>query len=304
MKLARPFTLGELSEILACEFVGDNALAAFGINEIHVVEKGDIAFVDHPKYYQTTLNSDASIIIINEKVDCPENKGLLIHPEPFSAFNALLRHFKPAEFSEHRIDPTADIHPTAKVHPTASIGAHAYIGENAVIHSHVSIGHDCFVGTNVIIHANTTIGGDAFYYKNRPSGFEKLQSCGRVVIERNAEIGANCTIDRGVTGDTVIGEGTKFDNHVHIGHDTRIGKHCLFAAQVGIAGCVVVKDRVTMWGQVGCIANVTIGEGAIILAKAGIGKSLEGGKTYFGAPAGEARKKLKELATLSRLAEG
>ncbi|MDC1222278.1 UDP-3-O-(3-hydroxymyristoyl)glucosamine N-acyltransferase [Salibacteraceae bacterium] len=301
MKLDRSRTLAELSELLNCEFVGETNLFASGINEIHVVEPGDIAFVDHPKYYETTLNSQATVIIINKKVDCPAGKGLLIHDEPFTAFNQLINHFQPFEFSKQRIDPTSVVHPMARIHPTASIGPKANIEANAIIHANVSIGHHCTVGENSIIHDNSTIGGDAFYYKTRPHRFEKLISCGRVIIEKDVEIGANCTIDRGVTGDTVIGEGTKFDNLVHIGHDTKIGKQCLFAAQVGIAGCVIVEDKVTMWGQVGCIANVTIGTEAVILAKSGIGKSLKGGKTYFGAPAGEARKKLKELATLSRL---
>jgi UDP-3-O-[3-hydroxymyristoyl] glucosamine N-acyltransferase len=301
MKLDRSRTLAELSELLNCEFVGETNLFASGINEIHAVEPGDIAFVDHPKYYETTLNSQATVIIINKKVDCPAGKGLLIHDEPFTAFNQLNNHFQPFEFSKQRIDPPSMVHPMARIHPTASIGPKANIEANAIIHANVSIGHHCKVGENSIIHDNSTIGGDAFYYKTRPHRFEKLISCGRVIIEKDVEIGANCTIDRGVTGDTVIGEGTKFDNLVHIGHDTKIGKQCLFAAQVGIAGCVIVEDKVTMWGQVGCIANVTIGAEAVILAKSGIGKSLKGGKTYFGAPAGEARKKLKELATLSRL---
>ena len=124
-----------------------------------------------------------------------------------------------------------------------------------------------------------------------------------MIIEDGVEIGAGCTIDRGVTGDTVIGEGTKFDNMVHIGHDTKVGKRCLFAAQVGIAGCVNIEDHVTIWGQAGVIANVTIGSRAVIMAQAGVGKSLEGGKTYFGSPAGEARKKLRELATLARISK-
>tara|TARA_B110000037_G_C17084510_1_gene491401 strand:- start:274 stop:1185 length:912 start_codon:yes stop_codon:yes gene_type:complete len=303
MKLDRSRTLIELSQLLNCEFVGEANLFASGINEIHLVEPGDIAFVDHPKYFDTTLNSAATVIIINKMVECPAGKGLLIHDEPFTAFNELINHFRPFEFSQHRIDPTSVIHPKAKVHPTASIGPKAVIGSNAIIHANVSIGHHCSVGENTIIHANTTIGSDAFYYKTRPKKFEKLISCGRVIIEKDIEIGANCTIDRGVTGDTVIGEGTKFDNLVHIGHDTKIGRQCLFAAQVGVAGCVTVEDKVTMWGQVGCIANVTIGSGAVILAKSGIGKSLKGGKTYFGSPAGEARKKLKELATLSQLSK-
>ena len=117
------------------------------------------------------------------------------------------------------------------------------------------------------------------------------------------DLGALCTIDRGVTGDTTIKRGTKIDNHVHIGHDTVVGQECLIASQVGIAGCVVIEDRVTLWGQVGITSGVTIGEKAVILAQSGVTKSLEGGQTYFGSPAEEARKKYKELASVRILAE-
>lgn len=301
MKLGRTHSLQEIAHILGSDFIGNAGLPVTGINEIHLVESGDIAFVDHPKYYDKTLQSAASVILIDKKVDCPEGKGLIIHPEPFTAFNRLIRHFKPFQFAEERIAKSAQIGADSHIHSTASIGENSIIGRNCIIHANVSIGNDCIIGDRVIIHANTTLGGDAFYYKKRPITFEKLISCGKVIIENDVEIGAGCTIDRGVTGETVIGESTKFDNMVHIGHDTKIGKRCLFAAQVGVAGCVVVEDEVTMWGQVGCIANVTIGKGAAILAKSGIGKSLEGGKTYFGSPAGDVRKKLKELATLSIL---
>jgi UDP-3-O-[3-hydroxymyristoyl] glucosamine N-acyltransferase len=115
------------------------------------------------------------------------------------------------------------------------------------------------------------------------------------------EIGANCTIDKGVTGDTVIGEGTKIDNHVHIGHDTRIGKNCLFAAQVGISGATVIEDEVVLWGQVGITSGITIGKGAVVLAQSGVDKSLKGNVVYFGSPASEARTKMKELAALRKL---
>ena len=301
MKLNSVCNLREVAAILQADFKGDPELSVTGINEIHMVEPGDIAFVDHPKYYEKTLGSAASVIIINKAVDCPDGKGIIIHPEPFTAFNQLIRHFKPFEFSTQRIAESSVIGTGSHIHPTASVGENSQIGNNCIIHANVSIGNDCIIGDGVIIHANTTLGGDAFYYKKRPAAFEKLISCGRVIIEDDVELGAGCTIDRGVSGDTVIGRGSKFDNMVHIGHDTKIGERCLFAAQVGVAGCVVVEDEVTMWGQVGCIANVNIGKGAVILAKSGIGKSLEGGKTYFGSPAGEARKKLKELATLSIL---
>ena len=147
------------------------------------------------------------------------------------------------------------------------------------------------------------MGADAFYYKNRPEGFDKLVSVGRVVIEDNVDIGASCTIDKGVTGDTRIKEGTKIDNQVHIGHDTVIGKKCLIASQVGISGCVVIEDEVTIWGQVGITSAITIGKKAIISAQSGVSKSLEANKSYFGTPADDFRKKYKEIAAIRKVPE-
>ena len=142
------------------------------------------------------------------------------------------------------------------------------------------------------------LGSDAFYYKNRPEKFDKLVSGGNVVVENNVDIGALCTIDKGVTASTTIGEGSKLDNQVHVGHDTVIGKRCLIASQVGIAGCVLIEDFVTIWGQVGITSGVTIGEKAIISAQSGVSKSLPGHKSYFGTPADDFRKKYKELASI------
>ena len=164
----------------------------------------------------------------------------------------------------------------------------------------------CIIGDNVVIQSGTVIGSDAFYYNkktNRDIHYKRMTSCGRVVIKDDVEIGAGCTIDRGVTGDTVIGEGTKMDNHVHIGHDTVVGKNCLFAAQVGIAGAAMIEDEVILWGQVGISKTLTVGKGAVINAQSGVPSSLPGGKAYFGSPAGEARGKMKEIAWVKRIPE-
>jgi UDP-3-O-[3-hydroxymyristoyl] glucosamine N-acyltransferase len=147
------------------------------------------------------------------------------------------------------------------------------------------------------------IGSDAFYFKKKPEGYDKMISAGRVVIHNRVEIGSLCSIDKGVSGDTIIGEGTKLDNQIHIGHDTVIGKNCLFAAQVGIAGVVIIEDDVILWGQVGVQKDLTIGKGAVILGKSGISKSIAGGKVYFGAPVEDARDKWKEMALIRKLPE-
>jgi UDP-3-O-[3-hydroxymyristoyl] glucosamine N-acyltransferase len=167
----------------------------------------------------------------------------------------------------------------------------------------VSIYDDTVIGDHVIIHANTVLGSSAFYYKKRPEGFDRLLSGGNVVIENNVDIGASCTIDKGVSASTTIKEGTKIDNLVQIGHDTIIGKKCLIASQVGIAGCTIIEDEVTIWGQVGITSGITIGEKAVISAKAGVSKSLEGNKSYFGIPADDFRSKYKEIAAIRKIPE-
>ena len=301
MKFPKPYTLRQIAEIISCNYVGYDDFPVLGMNEIHVVEPGDIVFVDHPKYYDKALYSEATIILINKDVECPQGKALLISDDPFRDFNKLTEYFKPFIHSNIAISNTASIGENTIIQPNCFIGNNVSIGNNCVIHSNVSIYDDTVIGNNVTIHAGTVLGASAFYYKKRPEGYDQLKSGGRVVIKDNVDIGALCTIDRGVTADTTIGSGSKLDNQIQIGHDTVIGKKCLIASQTGIAGCVVIEDEVTIWGQVGSTSGITIGEKAIILAQSGISKSLEGHKTYFGYPAEESRVKLKELATIRRL---
>lgn len=266
-----------------------------------MVESGDIVFVDHPKYYDKALQSAATIVLINKQVVCPEGKALLISDDPFRDFNKLSKHFRPFQMAENSSSDSANIGKNTVIQPNVFIGNNVTIGENCLIHPNVTIYDHCIIGNNVTIHAGTVLGSDAFYYKKRPEGFDQLLSCGRVVIEDDVHIGSACTIDRGVTGDTTIGAGSKIDNQVQIAHDTVIGKKCLIASQVGIAGCTVIEDEVTLWGQVGVISGITIGAKAVVLAQTGVSKSLEGGKVYFGYPVGEAREKYKEMATLKSL---
>jgi UDP-3-O-[3-hydroxymyristoyl] glucosamine N-acyltransferase len=164
----------------------------------------------------------------------------------------------------------------------------------------------CVIGDNVIIQAATVIGSDAFYYntkKDRAVWYRKMESGGRVVIEDDVEIGAGCTIDRGVSHDTLIGRGSKLDNMIHIGHDTVVGKNCLFAAQVGVAGAANIGDGVVLWGQVGVSKTLTIGDNAVVLAQSGVPASLDGGKIYFGTPVEDAGMKKKEIVWIKRIPE-
>jgi len=307
MKLPAPISVQWLSTFTKSEIIGNNQLEITGVNEIHQVEMGDIVFVDHPKYYETCLNSAASCIIINNKeVTVPTGKTLLFCADPFEAYSKIVQHFKPLQLSDQAISKDALIGEGTIIMPRVFIGANVSIGKNCVIYPNVTLLADTIIGDEVIIQAGAVIGSDAFYYntkKNRPAWYKKMPSCGRVIIEDKVEIGANCTIDKGVSGDTIIGMGTKMDNMVHIGHDTQIEANCLFAAQVGVAGGVKIKSGVTLWGQVGVGKTLTIGENATLLGRAGVVGSLEGNKVYMGFPAEEAGIKRRELVWIKRIPE-
>ena len=295
MKLNVPYRLDDIASIIGCQYIGNPSHQVTGINEIHLVESGDIVFVDHPKYYEKALNSAATTIIIDKETNCPEGKALIISANPFDDFNALTRHFAP------KLGPKTDSVDQDLIYPNVYIGHNVFIGKNVCIYPGASILDGTRIHDNVIIGANSVVGHDAFYYKKTNGKYNAMHSCGNVIIEEGVEIGALCTIDRGVTGITTIGRGTKIDNQVHVGHDTVIGQDCLIAAGVAIAGCVVIEDRVVIWGQVGIASSIKIGEGAIILAQSGVMKELEAGKTYFGTPCGEVKEKFRELVALRSL---
>ena len=301
MRFPKTYTLQNIADIIGCRFVGPHDFPVEGMNEIHVIQPGEIVFVDHPKYYDKALHSKATVILINKEVAPPEGKALLISDDPFRDFNKLSQYFRPFQPASQPISVTSEIGEGTLIQPNVFIGNYVKIGKNCTIHSNVVIYDYCEIGDNVTIHSGTVIGADAFYFKKRPEGFDQLLSVGKVSIRNNVSIGALCTIDRGVTGETIIGEGTKMDNQVHVGHDTVIGAKCLIAAQTGIAGCVVVENEVTLWGQVGTTSGITIGEKAVVLGQTGVTKTIEGGKTYFGTPVEESREKLKQMAYLKRL---
>jgi UDP-3-O-[3-hydroxymyristoyl] glucosamine N-acyltransferase len=306
MQFPSPVSIQWLAEFLGAEIIGDKNGQATGINEIHKVEKGDLVFVDHPKYYDTCIRSAASYIIINKPVEVPAGKALLVVDQPFDAYLKIVRHFRPFEPATRMISDSAVIGKNTYIAPGVFVGSHTTIGSNCIIHPNVAILDHCVIGDNVIIQAGTVIGSDAFYYngkKDREIWYRKMESCGRVVIGDFVEIGAGCTIDRGVSHDTVIGKGSKLDNMIHIGHDTVTGKNCLFAAQVGIAGAVEIGNGVILWGQVGVSKTLTIGDNAVVFAQSGVPASLEGGKIYFGTPAENAADKKRELVWIKRIPE-
>lgn len=303
MKFPQPLPVRELAiRLNALQIIGDDTLYASGINEIHKVEPGDIAFSDVKKYFEKTLRSAATVILLNEQAECPPGKVILVVENPFEAYDSLVRAYRPFEPLITPISHKADIHPTVIIEPGVVIASNVHIGAHSYIQANAYIGEHTHIGENVTIGPNSIIGSDAFYFKKLADGaYKKWRSGGRVIIEDNVDIGAGCTINKGVSGDTVIGAGSKLDCLIHVGHGAVIGKNCLLAAQVGIGGKTIVEDNVVMYGQAGIAQAIRIGKGAVVSAKAGVSKSLEGGKLYFGIPADDAREKYKELAALRQL---
>ncbi|MDQ6756394.1 MAG: UDP-3-O-(3-hydroxymyristoyl)glucosamine N-acyltransferase [Bacteroidota bacterium] len=306
MQFSSPVSIKWIASFIGAELVGDEKSEAAGINEIHSVQQGDIVFVDHPKYYNKCLKSPASFIIINKKVDAPEGKTLLISNEPFESYLKIVKHFNLFSPTKKMISDNAKIGEGTVLMPNVFVGNNVKIGNGCIIHPNVSIYNNCIIGNNVVIHSGTVIGSDAFYFntkKDRDVWFKKMESCGRVIIEDDVEIGANCTIDRGVSADTKIGRGSKLDNLIHIGHEVVLGKNCLIAAQVGIAGATKIGDGVTVWGQAGISKTLNLGDNVTILAQSGVGEDIKNNQVYFGTPAEPALQKKKELVWIKRIPE-
>ena len=299
MTFKSPQSLKTIAELINAKFIGDENFQVFGTNEIHRVKAGEIVFVNHPKYYDKALNSDATIILIDKEVDCPEGKALLVSDDPFRDFNKINEHYQGIQTFE-TTNQNLKIGENCKIHPSVIIGNDVTIGNNCMIFPNVVIGDRTVIGNNCIIQSGTVLGGDAFYYNKNAEGYRKMLSVGNVILEDHVEIGNLCTIDRGVTDSTIIGAGSILDNQIQIGHDTVIGKKVLIASQTGIAGCCIIEDEVTIWGQVGIASGVTIESGTVLLAQVGVNRSLSKG-TYFGPIAEEFRSYLKKEVKLKNL---
>lgn len=301
MRLRKSITAAQLASQLNATLIGDGELAITGINEIHHVEQGDLTFVDFHKYYKVALTSAATVILIDQVRPCPPGKALILVEEPFIAYNELVLAERPERPWSHTVDPSATVGTGTWIAAGAIVGPKAVIGANCRISPNAVIGEGVVLEDNVIVGAGAVVGEEGFYFKKTEEGYLTWRSGGGVLLSSGVELGPNCTIARGISSITTIGRGTKLDAQVQIGHDCRIGEHCIIAAQVGIAGNTTVGDWCIFQGQVGIAQNLTIGDRTIILAKSGVSKSLEGGKEYFGYPAQEARTAFKDLAILRRL---
>lgn len=303
MNFPSPVHIQEIAQWINATVIGNQELVLKGINEIHKVEEWDITFVDASKYYNASLSSAASAIIVPAPMDCPPGKSLLVVEQPFLAYENIVNRFRPLVALNTEGLENYEVHETAIIESGAIIGQNVRIGANSHIHAGAVIRPYSYIGERVVIQSGAIIGALAFYFKKWPDHYQSWTSCGRVIIEDDVWIGAGTTIAQGVSGDTIIGAGTKIDCQVMIGHGVVIGKNCLLAAQVGIAGKTKLGDWCIVYGQAGITQNLTIGDRTVVYAQSGVMKDLEGGHSYFGSPAEETRTKFKEMTALKNVAQ-
>jgi UDP-3-O-[3-hydroxymyristoyl] glucosamine N-acyltransferase len=276
----------------------------------------DLTFLDGSKHLDALAATRAGACLMTGEfaAQAPKGVAVLRVKEPYRAFVAVARALHPDAlrpstlFDAEGAAPGAHVHPSAEIEdgvtvdpgavigPRAAVGSGTVIGANAVIGPSVQIGRGCAIGPNVsivhaligdgvIVQAGCHIGHDGFRYHSNARGHVKVPQLGRVIIQDHVEIGAGSTIDRGGGGDTVIGEGTKIDNLVQVGHNCTIGRHCIVVSQCGISGSVTLADRVMLGGQVGIADHITIGEGAMVAAKSGVISNIPAGEKWMGYPA-------------------
>jgi UDP-3-O-[3-hydroxymyristoyl] glucosamine N-acyltransferase len=321
------FTAEELAKKLGAELIGDAQLKLCGISPIENARKGDITFLANKKYVKYLDSTNASVVIVPPEIK--EAKAtLLVHPDPYYAFAQTMRLFHPAPIhqdgyihSSAVIGTNCDIDSSAHVGANTVIQDNVKIGSGSIIHACTFIGKDSTIGTestiypnvtiretteigdNVTIHSGTTIGTDGFGYAKHDGEYYKIPQVGKVVIENDVEIGANCTIDRATFGETRIGRGTKIDNLVQIGHNVVTGQNCILISQVGVSGSTKLGNGVILAGQVGLIGHVKVGDNVIVTAQSGVANDLEANKTYMGSPAREGMRQKRTEAILKKLPE-
>ena len=329
-------TLAEISKLLNGELTGDGNVGIERVAKIEEAEPGDITFLANLKYkkYLATTKATAVLVARDAQLEELAKRDFPIHlvkvADPYVAFLQLVERFHPAATPLPKgIHPSAVIASSATIGKDAAIGAHVVIGERCVIgddvtiyhgsvladdvtiddysllHANVTIREQCEVGKRAIIHSGTVVGSDGFGFAPKPDGtYEKIPQRGIVVIKDDVEIGANCTIDRATIGETLIKQGVKLDNLVHIAHNVVIGENTVIAAQTGISGSTKIGKNCMLAGQVGIVGHVEIADRITLGAQSGVSKSLtDSGKTYFGYPAKELHQALRIEASLRQLPE-
>ena len=312
-------TLSELSDLVKGKIIGDPTMVITGVSEIQNGRESTITFLSNSKYKKYLPRTGASAVVVS-KASLLDNKPGIVHHNPQLAIAKILGEFTPKLLYTRGVNETAYVDSKAKIgknvtigpfsvieagvliRDDSNIGSHTVIdqktsiGKNCKIFSNIHIYHGTNIGDNAIIHSGTVIGSDGFGFVTDKDINHKIPQNGYVIIGNNVEIGANCAIDRGTIGDTIIEDQCKLDNHVHLAHNVRLGKGCLLTAAVTIAGSVVVGEFCIFAGHVGVAPHVKIGARSVLAAKTGVSKSLTGGKVYAGMPAREIREQHKREA--------
>ena len=312
-------TLSELADLVKGKIVGDPTMVITGVSEIQNGRESTITFLSNLKYKKYLPTTGASAVVVPEE-SLLDNKPGIVHHNPQLAIAKILGEFTPKLQYTSGVNETAYVDSKAKIGKNvtigpfsvieagviigddSNIGSHTVIdqktsiGKNCKIFSNIHIYHGTNIGDNAIIHSGTVIGSDGFGFVTDQDINHKIPQNGYVIIGNDVEIGANCAIDRGTIGDTIIEDQCKLDNHVHLAHNVRLGKGCLLTAAVTIAGSVVVGEFCIFAGHVGVAPHVKIGARSVLAAKTGVSKSLTGGKVYAGMPAREIREQHKREA--------
>ncbi|HYI88875.1 MAG TPA: UDP-3-O-(3-hydroxymyristoyl)glucosamine N-acyltransferase [Beijerinckiaceae bacterium] len=330
-----PLTLRQIAEIAGAALPegADPASTVSGVAPLESAGGNDLAYMDNPKYVDALARTGARACLVSRRfaAKVPAATVALVIDQPYHAYAEILARLYPAaarpgsSFGASGVSPGSFVHPTARLEhgvvvdpgavigPGAEIGAGTVVGAGAAIGPQVRIGRDCsmaagasianaLIGNRVIIHPGARIGQDGFGYAMGRTGHRKVPQVGRVIIQDGVEIGANTTIDRGASRDTVIGEGTKIDNLVQIAHNVVIGRHCIIVAQVGISGSATLEDFVVLGGQVGVVGHVRIGTGAQIAGSSNVNSDVPPGARWGGTPAKPMRDWFREITTLKTLA--
>ena len=319
--------LDKIARYLGGELSGPGDIEIVAPAKIEQAQRNEITFLANKKYKNFVKSTQAGAIILAEKIDGLQIPAIIVE-DAYVAFVQVLSLFQPPMHEYIKgvsplafVDQSATVHHTVSIAPFVYIGPHVHIGENTVLYPgvvllenvrvgkdcvlypNVSVREKCLIGNRVILHNGCAVGSDGFGFAPRKQDYVKIPQMGKVIIEDDVEIGANCTIDRATIGETIIGQGTKLDNLVQVAHNVIIGKNTVIASQSGISGSTVLEDHVTIGGQVGVVGHIKIHKNAVLAAQSGVTKNVQEGAVLWGTPAGPINERKKIEVSLRRLPE-